>query len=178
MKTATPVARIFASATMLLVTMGTLPAWAQTGDASAQFNLGLKYDYGQGVPEDDTEAVRWYRLAAEQGLAEAQFNLGLKYATGKGVPEDDTEAVRWYRLAAEQGVAIAQNNLARKYAAGKGVPEDDVEAYAWFSIAAAQGEEHAKDFKARISRLMSQSQIAEAQKRSREYWTRYVVPFQ
>ena len=65
----------------------------------------------EGVPEDDVEAVRWYRLAAEQGLALAQYNLGVMYDNGEGVPEDDVEAVRWYRLAAEQGLALAQYNL-------------------------------------------------------------------
>ena len=42
---------------------------AEQGDAAAQFNLGFRYDYGWGVPEDDAEAVRWYRLAADQGYA-------------------------------------------------------------------------------------------------------------
>ncbi len=69
------------------------------------------YDNGQGVPEDDAEAVRWYRLAADQGNATAQFNLGVMYDTGRGVPQDDAEAVRWYRLAADQGDADAQFNL-------------------------------------------------------------------
>ena len=55
--------------------------------------------------EDDAEAVRWYRLAADQGHAYAQNNLGAMYANGDGVPEDDAEAVRWYRLAADQGDA-------------------------------------------------------------------------
>ena len=63
------------------------------------------------MPEDDAEAGRWYRLAAEQGDAAAQRNLGLMYANGRGVPEDDAEAVRWYRLAAEQGLASAQYSL-------------------------------------------------------------------
>ena len=66
------------------------------------------YADGEGVPEDDAEAVRWYRLAADQGLANAQYNLGVMYADGEGVPEDDAEAVRWYRLAADQGLANAQ----------------------------------------------------------------------
>ena len=61
------------------------------------------YDNGEGVPQDDAEAVRWFRLAAEQGEARAQFNLGIRYANGEGVPQDDAEAIRWYRLAAEQG---------------------------------------------------------------------------
>ena len=53
-----------------------LRALAEAGDASAQNNLGTIYDNGQGVPEDDAEAVKWYRLAADQGLGEAQLNLG------------------------------------------------------------------------------------------------------
>ena len=55
-------------------------------------NLGVMYDEGTGVPEDDAEAVRWFRLAAEQGNAKAQFKLG-------AVPEQGN-AVRLYRLAA------------------------------------------------------------------------------
>ena len=34
------------------------------------------YDNDHGVPEDDKEALKWYRLAAEQGHAKAQYNLG------------------------------------------------------------------------------------------------------
>jgi TPR repeat protein len=44
------------------------------GFAVAQFNLGVMYSDGQGVPQNDAEAVRWYRLAAEQGHAGAQFS--------------------------------------------------------------------------------------------------------
>ena len=84
---------------------------AEQGNAEAQFSLGLMYDNGEGVPENDAEAMRWYRLAAEQDDADAQVNLGVMYANGEGVPEDDAEAVRWFRLAAEQGYADAQNNL-------------------------------------------------------------------
>ena len=50
------------------------------------------YANGEGVPEDDAEAVRWYRLAADQGHAGAQYNLGVMYANGEGVVEDDAEA--------------------------------------------------------------------------------------
>lgn len=38
---------------------------AEQGDARAQFGLGLMYDAGQGVPQDDSEAAKWYRKAAE-----------------------------------------------------------------------------------------------------------------
>ena len=57
---------------------------AENGEAAAQFNLGAAYDFGQGVAEDDTEAVKWYRKAAEQGHAQAQYNLGIMYDNGDG----------------------------------------------------------------------------------------------
>ena len=112
---------------------------AEQGNAVAQYHLGFMYAHGQGGPEDDAEAARWYRLAAEQGLARAQFKLGYMYADGKGVPEDDAEAVRWSRLAAEQGHSSAQYNLGVMYDNGEGVPEDDIEAVRWYRLAAEQG---------------------------------------
>ena len=50
---------------------------AEQGNAKAQYNLGLMYDKGQGVPQDAQEAVKWYRKAAERGFAKAQVNLGV-----------------------------------------------------------------------------------------------------
>ena len=94
------------------------------------------------------------------------------------MPEDDAEAVRWFRLGAEQGNALAQFNLGLMYTKGEGVPEDDVTAYAWLNIAAAQGQPSANEGKERVAEYMTQSQIVKAQKLSREYWTRYVIPFQ
>ena len=122
-----------------LLPLEDLTRCAELGDAYAQHYLGLKYGAGQGVPKDDAEAVRWYRLAAEQGNAGAQSSLGWMYANGVGVPEDDAEAARWYRLAAEQGDYSAQGNLGRLYANGEGVPQDDAEAVRWFRLAAKQG---------------------------------------
>ena len=70
------------------------------------------YARGEGVPEDDAEAVRWYRLAAEQGNVLAQVRLGWMYATGEagdGGPEDDVLAYMWANLAAAQGSSAAPN---------------------------------------------------------------------
>ena len=96
--------------------------------AEAQYSIGVKYDTGEGVPQDDAEAVIWYRRAAEQGHAGAQYSLGRMYDIGRGAPEDDAEAVRWYRLAAEQGDVSAQYNLGVMYGTGEAVPQDDAEA--------------------------------------------------
>ena len=73
---------------------------AKEGDAIAQFNLGVMYDGGQGVPQDYAEAARWYRKAAGQGNANAQFSLGLVYAKGQTVKRDYIEAYMWLNLAA------------------------------------------------------------------------------
>ncbi|WP_048942598.1 tetratricopeptide repeat protein, partial [Haemophilus influenzae] len=70
---------------------------------------------GQGVKQDDFEAVKWYRKAAEQGDANAQAYLGLAYTEGRGVRQDYTEAVKWFRKAAEQGHANAQAILGFSY---------------------------------------------------------------
>jgi len=59
---------------------------AEQGDAIAQYNLGVMYSTGQGVPEDDVEAVAWWRKAADQGQASAQHFLGVSYVSGQGVP--------------------------------------------------------------------------------------------
>jgi TPR repeat protein len=58
------------------------------------------YAKGQGVPQDYKEAVRWFRLAAEQGDAGAQYNLGWMYAKGQGVPQDKVLAYALYNLSA------------------------------------------------------------------------------
>jgi TPR repeat protein len=141
---------------------------AEQGDASVQYNLGLMYDNGEGVIEDDKEAVKWFRLAAEQGYANAQFNLGNMYFNGEGVIEDHKEAIKWYRLAAEQGNANAQANLALMHANGEGVIENNVYAHMWFNIAAANGSENAKGNKDILVKEMTTQDISKAQDLARE----------
>jgi TPR repeat protein len=76
------------------------------------------YFNGNGVPKDDAEAARWFRLAAEQGRADTQSNLGLMYANGQGVPQDYVLAHMWFNLAAAQGneneIALKNRDLAAK----------------------------------------------------------------
>jgi TPR repeat protein len=111
-----------------------------------------------------------YKVLADQGDARAQSNLGNMYEFGEGVPEDDREAVKWYRLAAEQGNYRAQHNLGIMYRDGEGVPEDYVQAYAWYNLAAAQGNSFANRDKSELAERMTPSQIAEAQRLSKELW--------
>ena len=99
---------------------------ADQGQADAQYNLGLAYDVGEGVPQDYVEAVKWYRKAAAQGDASAQNNLGDTYYAGEGVLQDYVEAHKWYNLSAAAGNTIAGE--LRDLIAKKMTPEQIAEA--------------------------------------------------
>lgn len=142
---------------------------AEEGDAEAQFYVGALYYHGEGVPQSNAEAARWYRRAADQGHAAARHNLGVMHYTGDGMPEDHHEALRWFRLAAEQGHGPAQYNLGIMYAEGQGTPQDHVQAYLWFSLAAAQGEEHARQARDFVAGRLTPAQIAEARRLVQEW---------
>ena len=119
---------------------------ALAGDAAAQFNLGLMYDRGHGVPQDDAEAAKWFRKAAEQVDALAKYSLGVMYREGQGVPQDYAKAMKWFRAAAAQGEAKAQFNIGSMFHKSEGVPQDYAEAARWWHKAAEQG-----DVKAQLS---------------------------
>ena len=85
--------------------------FADQGNSDAQYLLGVMYQYGEGVIEDDKEAVRWYRMAAMQGGAFAQFNLGQMYYTGEGVIEDNKKAHMWMNIARANGNHTADQGI-------------------------------------------------------------------
>ncbi|MGA7103948.1 MAG: tetratricopeptide repeat protein [Candidatus Deferrimicrobiaceae bacterium] len=113
---------------------------AEKGYARAQHNLGVMYDYGRGVPQANTEALKWYRKAAEQELPEAQVNLGIMYYKGQGVPQDYILAHMWLNLAASQYPASVKKSM------------DDVV--------------HYRDI---VDAKMTPAQVAEAQRLAREW---------
>ena len=102
----------------------------------AQRSVGVFFNQGRGVQQDDREAAKWFQIAAEQGYIRAQFNLGNMFADGRGVTQDSPEAIKWLRLAARGGYTEAQMNLARHYATCDHIKLDAVQAYKWFAIAA------------------------------------------
>ena len=136
---------------------------ARNGDASAQYNLGVRYGNGRGVLQDDQEEVKWYRLAADLGYASAQYNLGIMYQNGQGVLQDDKEAVKWYRLAAKHGDASAQNNLSASYYLGRGVLTNYIVSYSWINIARYNGHTGTDKIFKLLAEEMSNSDVSEAQ---------------
>jgi TPR repeat protein len=108
--------------------------------AYAQNVIAERFFYGVGIPNDDVEAVKWFRLAAAQGDATAQKNLGWMYFYGAGVPENAVEAVSWFRLSAVSGNRDGEFALAVMYDEGAGIGEDDAQAINWYTLAAKQGQ--------------------------------------
>lgn len=105
------------------------------------YRIGCCYSEGYGVPEDESEGVKWYRIAAEQGNTCAQSTMGWCYRFGKGVPIDGSEVIKWYRMAAENGDMYAQSNLADFYYTGEYLPSrDHYEAIKWLRLSANQGD--------------------------------------
>lgn len=119
---------------------GFFEAQAGTGDAAAQYMLGLMYANGQGVEQSFYEAAKMYRRAGEQGHTGAQVNLGSLYdeCLGNG-PCNSEQAANWYRRAADQGDAVAQYNLGVLYGIGRGVAENEWSARVLFRKSAEQG---------------------------------------
>jgi len=121
---------------------------ATSGNALAQYRLGMLYYHGQGVTEDEKMAIYWWKKAAAQGNVEAMFQLGSAFLfgsqTAKFVPDPDREAAMWYFQAASAGHVEAQYHLGLLFLAGKGVIESRQESARWLQKAAAQGHAEAK----------------------------------
>jgi TPR repeat protein len=118
---------------------------AEGGDESAQFNLGIAYLRGAGVPVDAKEAASWLDKAARQGLAAAQDDLGVMYYAGLGVELDELAGWRWLLAAANQGFAQAEVDLGAVYVEGIKGREDDPRALELFTEVG--GEQAAANFR-------------------------------
>jgi|ERR1041385_3392955 TPR repeat protein len=82
---------------------------AEQGHALAQFNLGIMYGRGQGVPRDKATGMMWLGRAAQLGDAGAQYELGMRQhrrsldEKTEAARESRIEAYKWLQLASEQG---------------------------------------------------------------------------
>ena len=148
--------------------------------AGAQdMDKGLKaYEKG-----DHAEAMAQILPLAEQGNVEAQFYIGELYDEDQNSAHDDIAAAKWFKTAADQGLADAQTILGYAHKNGDGVPQDIVLAYMWFNLATGAQKwlnatpdkrrnailKHARVMRDRIAGDMTQAEIKEAQRRSREW---------
>ncbi len=117
---------------------------ASKGNSFAQFKLGVKYDSGEGVQENKSEAFKWFKKSADQEHEDSMAWAGYYYENGYGgVSKNLSLAIDLYRKAALKDNAFAQFKLGVKYDSGEGVPENKSEAFKWFKKSADQGHEDA-----------------------------------
>ena len=128
-----------------------LKAAADKGHKKAQYRIGLCYDKGRGVAEDDKQAVAWYQKSAEQGYAKAQYQLGKCYKNGEGIAKDEKKAVELFTKAAKQENGEAQYQLAKCYLRGKGVAKDEAKAKSWLKKA-VKNEKDGEEIRADIEK--------------------------
>ena len=125
------------------VAFAALPArlrdMANNGNASAQYEIGLRFAEGRGVARDAKASVTWLEKAAKQDLAPAAYRLGSLYEKGLGVAKDLTAATTWYSKAADLGNVRAMHNLAVISAEGAGGKSDYTKAATWFAKASQMG---------------------------------------
>ncbi len=117
---------------------------------SEQFKIGSRYETGNGLEQNYTEALKRYKQIAELNtknasnilqnvIFDAQFKLGSMYEEGKGVDKNDSKAINWYTEAAKKGHVEAQFKLGLMYENGSGVKQNYDEAINWYTEAAKKG---------------------------------------
>jgi len=92
------------------------------------------YGQGKGGPQNYGEAIKWFRLAADQGNDVAEYNLGIAYANALGVPQNYVQAHMWLNLAVANTTEQVMRDEAAKNSdilAAKMTPEQIAEATEW-----------------------------------------------
>lgn len=111
---------------------------AEAGFHEAQYNLGVMYDNGHGVNEDDETAFKWFLAAAEGGISQAQFNLGEMYRSGEGTEQNLSQALKWLMRSADSGDVDSYFSLGLTFEAGAS-ESDYANALRWYVKGAEAG---------------------------------------
>jgi uncharacterized protein len=91
------------------------------------------------IPQNPSQALNYYRLAAQNGVAQSLYNVGLYYENGAVVDKDLAKAFQLVQRAATSGMPVAQYRLGAYYQQGAGVAQDVVAGAAWIERAAKAG---------------------------------------
>ncbi len=156
-----------ASTAFTLENVALIRQLAERGNAGAQAALGEMYDRGEGVRQDLIEAVKWHRRAAEQGSLDGQINLGSKYGMGEGVPQDFVLAYMWTILGASKTQPPQPCDST-----------DRIELMVCEGLTPilAESREVAIYNRDALARVMTPTQIAEAQRLAREWHPKMEQP--
>ena len=118
---------------------------ANSGDALAQHELGIRYLLGKGFGVDTVKAAYWIQKSADQNYVVAQFNLGIFLNNGWGVPWNPFKAFEHFHYAAQQGMPEAEYVYGSFLTDNLVVAQNWQEAYTWMKKSADAGYQPAKD---------------------------------
>jgi len=101
------------------------------------------YEKGGSLQENQTEAARWWSMAAAKGDHDAQVALAFKQMNGRGIPQDLVQARHLCTEAAKDDNARAEYCMGYLCQHGLGVNQDAKKARNWYALAAGKGETQA-----------------------------------
>jgi len=119
---------------------------ALDGGVDASAAVAEAYFNGHGVATNQSEAVEWYRIAADGGHVGSLATLGLCRLRGLGCEKDAGEAASLFLEAANKGHLGSMANLAFCFMHGLGVDRDPEAAFGWAMMAAERGHAAAQTF--------------------------------
>jgi hypothetical protein len=103
-------------------TVSALRARAKIGDPLALYDLGQLYrqggGYGSDVPQDYSEALKFFLLAADRGLGEAQDAAWRFFYDGTGTPRDFEQAFFWagvWNKSGQRAITNEQRDMTRMH---------------------------------------------------------------
>ena len=137
---------------------------AKAGSVVAMNEMGVRYQKGAGVRQDNVAAIGWFTLGAQHGLPAALVNLGNCYEVGNGVRQDYDQAGRNYSAAARQNFGPAEFLLGEMLEQGKGAPVNLAHAYVLYTRAGAQKDAEAAKRAEALKAKLTPAQLEEAAK--------------
>jgi hypothetical protein len=152
-----PITRGFEADQITREEMEALQDAAEKGDVDAQYELGEAYYNGWDVPQDYARAVKWWLRAAGQGDSNAQYQLGCAFSNGEGCVQDNVTSHMWFSLSWDTPSVRHKQVSIERWWSGRG-----------FTLFNPSANEQMHE----IEKEMTALQIAEAQRRAREWIAR------
>lgn len=144
---------------------------AEAGNKEAQFNVGLNYTKGEWVEKNDLKSLEWMKKSAEQNYPKANYVCGYEFYYGRFIEQDLHLAFAYFSTGAKLGDDWSQYYTGLMYLNGEGTIQDNAYAYAWFNIAYSNGIEEALSMRDQLKSVMSELEVQDAQKLTRNLIT-------
>jgi len=119
--------------------INSLQATAKQGNVNSQYQLGMRYQYGDGVSKSQSKAHLWLEKSARAGYVKSQHALSQFYQQYAKNAAGVKKALLWEKRAADKGFADAQYSLGMMFQNGSLVNKNAAEAKIWLKKAARQG---------------------------------------